>query len=679
MKQIKIIVMVSVMAALLDGCGKNRETNGAGENFEFLIERFADLKIMRYQVPGFDDLSLDQKKLIYYLSQAAISGRDVIYDQNGKYNLAIRRTLEAVYESYKGDLETQDFRNFEIYLKRIWFSNGIYHHYSSDKFNPGFSEDYFRELVSGSDKSLLPLRKGETVEELISVIAPVMFDPNVLPKKVSSNPESDLIKASAVNFYDNVNQEEATAFYDKIKDTSDTTPVSYGLNSRLVKEGGQLREEVYSLRGLYADAISEIIFWLQKASGVAGNEHQKKVIDTLIEYYKTGDLRTFDDYNILWVQDTSRIDFVNGFIETYEDPLGLKATWEALVNFKDTAATRRTEIISANAQWFEDNSPIDERFRKKEVRGVTAKVITAVMLGGDCYPATPIGINLPNSDWIRKDYGSKSVTIENITYAYDQAALNDGMLEEFASGPEEIELIKKYGYKADNLQVDLHECLGHGSGQLLPGTNPDALRNYASPLEEARADLFSLYYIADPKMEELGLIPNQDAVKAKYYAYIRNGLMTQLVRIEEGKDIEQAHMRCRQLISRWVYEHGKNDNVIEMFTQNGKTYYRINDFVKMRDLFGQLLAEVQRIKSEGDYEAGKELVETYGVHFDRDLHREVLERYAKLNISPYGGFVNPRFEVVEKQGEISDIKLHYDDTYTGQMMYYSKNYSFLPE
>ncbi len=665
---------------ILSGCRNQKSSEAStGNDFNFFVEQFADLKILKYQVPGFEELSLKQKKLVYYLSQAALCGRDIIYDQNGKYNLAIRKTLEAVYGTYAGDRKTDSYRNFEIYIKRVWFSNGIYHHYSSDKFKPEFSREYFKELVYQSDTTALPLREGEAVEEFLDVIVPVMFDPDVLPKKVFTDTEKDIVAHSAVNFYENVTEEEAVNFYRRMKVPEDTTPISYGLNARLVKENGQLKEEVYKVNGLYGSAISQIVFWLEKASEVAENAEQKAVIDKLVEYYKTGDLGTFDEYSVLWVNDLdSRIDYINGFIETYEDPLGMKATWEALVNFKNFEATRRTELISENAQWFEDHSPIDQRFRKKEVKGVTAKVITVAMLAGDCYPATPIGINLPNADWIRKHHGSKSVTIENITYAYDQASLGSGFLEEFASGQDEIDLIKKYGYQADNLQVDLHECLGHGSGQLLPGTSPDALKNYASPLEEARADLFSLYFIADDKMIELGLLPDYTAVKAKYLAYIRNGLMTQLVRIEEGKDIEQAHMRCRQIISRWVYEHGKKENVIEEFTRDGKTFYRINDFKRLRSLFGELLAEVQRIKSEGDYEAGKALVESYGIRFDRDLHREVLERYRKLHLAPYSGFINPRYETVEKNGEIIDVQINYQNSYPDQMMYYSKHYSFLP-
>ncbi|MBN1158224.1 MAG: dihydrofolate reductase [Bacteroidales bacterium] len=676
------MIMTAIIGfGVISGCGSDRSSEASSsEDFDFFVEQFADLKIMRYKVPGFEDLSLNQKRLVYYLSQAALCGRDIIYDQNGKYNLAIRRTLETIYGSYAGDRDTDEFRDFETYTKRVWFSNGIYHHYSSDKFKPEFSREYFIELVHQSDSSALPLREGETAGEFLEEIIPVMFNPHVLPKKVFSDTGKDIVANSAVNFYEDVTEQEALNFYDRMKIPGDTTPVSYGLNSRLVKENGKLKEEVYRLGGLYDEAISQIIHWLEKASQVAENEKQQAVIDKLAEYYITGDLKTFDEYSVLWVNDLdSRIDFVNGFIETYEDPLGMKATWEALVNFKDLQATRRTEIISANAQWFEDHSPIDERFKKNEVKGVTAKVITVAILGGDCYPATPIGINLPNADWIRKHHGSKSVTIENITYANDQVNLESGFLDEFASGQEEIELVRRYGYQADNLQVDLHECLGHGSGQLLPGTSPDALKNYASPLEEVRADLFSLYFIADIKMLELGLLPDYDAVKAKYLAYIRNGLMTQLVRIEDGKDIEQAHMRCRQIISRWAYEQGKDDNVIEEFKRDGKTYYRINDFEKLRNLFGELLAEVQRIKSEGDYDAGKALVETYyGIRFDRDLHKEVLARYEKLNLAPYGGFLNPNYELIEENGEITDIRINYSGSYSDQMMYYSENYSFLP-
>ncbi len=678
MKKIHFIFTAAMIIGLLSSCAKKNEgTEGTG--FKFLVEQFADIKIMRYQVPGFEQLDLKQKKLVYYLSQAALCGRDIIFDQNGKYNLAIRRTLETIYDSYTGDRESEEFGNFVVYMKRVFFSNGIYHHYSSDKFVPGFSREYFAGLVRQSDTTTLPLRPGESVEDLLEIITPVMFEADILPKKVSLDTEKDLVTNSAVNFYEDVTETEAVNFYEKMKVKGDTTPISYGLNSKLVRENGDITEKVYSLNGMYGEAIAQIIYWLEKAALVAENPTQRAVIEKLVEYYRTGDLKAFDEYSVLWVKDLdSRIDFINGFIETYEDPLGMKATWEAMVNFKDTAATRRTEIISANAQWFEENSPIDDRFRKKEVKGVTAKVITAAILGGDCYPATPIGINLPNADWIRKNHGSKSVTIENITYAYDQAGLGDGFLEEFASGQEEIDLIRKYGYLAGNIQVDLHECLGHGSGQLLPGVSGDELKNYSSALEETRAELFSLYYIADPKMIELGLLPNADAAKAEYMVFIRNGLMTQLVRIEEGRDIEQAHMRSRQLIARWCYEKGKADNVIEIFRNDGKTYCRINDFEKLRQLMGELLAEVQRIKSEGDYEAGRDLVENYGIRFDRALHAEMLERNRRLNRAPYGGFINPLYEAVEKNGEIVDVRISYPDDYIGQMMYYGRSYSFLP-
>ncbi|MBN1187571.1 MAG: dihydrofolate reductase [Bacteroidales bacterium] len=667
---------------LLTGCKSNKSeptANEQNDDFQFFVEKFADIKIMRYQVPGFEELTLQQKKLIYYLSEAALAGRDIIFDQCGKYNLAIRRTLEAIYETYSGDRNTDDFKNFEIYLKRVWFSNGIYHHYSSDKFTPGFSKEYFSQLIEKTDSTKLPVTNSQSVKALMDIILPVIFDPEVLPKRVCSDTKVDIVKNSAVNFYENVTEKEAVDFYEKMKDPNDSTPISYGLNSKLVKENGKLVEKIYALNGMYGQAIEKINYWLEKAAGVAENDQQKAVIQKLIEYYKTGDLKTFDDYSVLWVEDLdSRIDFVNGFIENYEDPLSLKATWEGLVNFKDIEATKRTEIISSNAQWFEDHSPIEDRFKKKEVKGVSAKVITAAILAGDCYPSTPIGINLPNADWIRKDYGSKSVTIENITFAYDQVSLKSGFLEEFASGPEEIELIRKYGSLTDNLHTDLHECLGHGSGQLLPGVSGDALKNYASPLEEMRADLFGLYYLMDDKLIELGLVPDKEAPKAEYLSYIRNGLMTQLVRIEEGKDVEQAHMRCRQTISRWCYEKGKADNVIEEFKKDGKTYYKINDFEKLRSLFSELLQEVQRIKSEGDYEAGKNLIETYGITFDRDLHKEVLARYKKLDLAPYGGFLNPKYELVEKDGEIIDVKISYPDNYPEQMIYYSKEYSFLP-
>ncbi|MGD2034419.1 MAG: dihydrofolate reductase [Bacteroidales bacterium] len=653
---------------------KNKQT----EDFKYVLEQFADLRILRYQVSGFDELSLQQKKLIYYLSQAAVSGRDILWDQNGKYNLAIRKTLENIYNTYSGDRTTEEYNKFLVYIKRVWFSNGIYHHYSTDKIMPGFSKDYFRELVSQSDNEGFPQIEGLDVKGTLDVLIPVMFDEHVLNKKVNQDPEKDLVTASAVNFYQQVNEEEVSRFYKTMKDPEDNTPVSYGLNSRVVKENGVVKEMTWKADGLYGEAISQIIYWLEKAAAVADTPAQLEEIEKLIAYYKTGDLELWDEYNVLWVNDTSRVDFVNGFIETYSDPLGMKATWESVVNFKDLDATKRTEIIASNAQWFEDHSPVDGRFKKQEVKGISAKVITVAMLGGDCYPHTPIGINLPNADWIRKVHGSKSVTLENITDAYNQANLGSGFLEEFSYDSTEMNLVKEYGPLAGNITTDLHEILGHGSGQLLEGVSPEALKNYHSPLEETRADLFALYYIMDPKLIELGLLPNKDAAKAEYIAYFRNGLMTQLKRIEPGNDIQQAHMRNRQLISGWCFEKGLDDNVIEEINRDGKTYYKIHDFNKLRELVGKLLAEVQRIKSEGDYEAGRKLVETYGVKVDPELHREVLARFDKLDIAPYSGFVNPEYEITEKDGEITDVKVTYTDDFAGQMLKYGKEYSFLP-
>lgn len=660
--------------------------NNVGENtpkqnkeFDYFVDQFADLRILRYQIPAFEKLSAQQKEMLYYLSQAALCGRDIMFDQNGKYNLLIRLVLETIYLSYKGDRNKEEFKNFEVYLKRIWFSNGIYHHYSTDKIKPDFSKEYFLELIDNSNKEKLLAGNYTSIEALTSTIIPVIFDPEVLPKKVNQDPSKDLVTHSAVNFYQGVNQQEVEAYYKRITDTSDRTPISFGLNSQVVKENGEVKERVWKIDGMYGPAIEKIVSWLRKAKQVAENEKQASVIATLIDYFHTGDLETFDEYSIKWVQDTaSQIDFINGFIEVYSDPLGLKGTWESVVNFKDIEATKRTRLISNNAQWFEDHSPVDERFKKKNVKGVTAKVITVVQLGGDCYPATPIGINLPNAEWIRAQHGSKSVTMNNITNAYDQANLKTGFLEEFSVDKEEIKLIRKYGPLASNIHVDLHECLGHGSGRMLPGVSTDALKNYYSPLEETRADLFALYYIMDPKMVELGLLPNLDAAKAEYKGYIRNGLMTQLTRIEFGKDIEQAHMRNRQTIAAWCYEKGKGDHVIEKITRKGETYYKINDFEKLRELFGKLLAEVQRIKSEGDYEAGKRLIETYGVKIDRDLHKEVLDRYAKLNLAPYSGFINPELVPLEEDGKIIDVKVNYSNDYTQQMLKYSREYSFLP-
>lgn len=655
---------------------------GSSKEFNYMVDKFADLEILRYQVPGFESLSLRQKQLLYHLSEAALMGRDILFDQNGRYNLAIRRTLEVIYTDYKGDRENPEFKALETYLKRVWFSSGIHHHYALDKFQPEFSAEFFMNCLHQVDASKLPLQQGENVDQLLAKLARVMFDPSVMPKRSVQSGDDDLILASSNNYYGGgINQKEVEDFYAQMKQGQDTiAPISYGLNSRLVKENGEIKEKVWKVGGLYSEAIEHIVAELQAAIPFAENDAQKAIIEKLIAYYQTGDLKTFDAYSILWVEDTaSEVDFVNGFIETYGDPLGMKASWESTVNFINKEATARTKIISDNAQWFEDHSPVDARFKKEEVKGVSAKVITVAMLAGDCYPATPIGINLPNADWIRRDHGSKSVTIENITEAYDKAAQGNGFGEEFIWSDTERELSKQYGFQSDNLHTDLHECLGHGSGKLLPGTDPDALKAYSSTLEEARADLFALYYMADPKIIELGLLPNEDAYKAAYYKYIMNGLMTQLVRIELGKDVTEAHMRNRQLIAKWAYEQGKAEKVIELAEKEGKHYIVVNDYDKLRELFGKLLAEVQRIKSEGDYAAGKALVENYGVKVDPALHKEVLERYAKLNLAPYKGFVNPIMkEVKNAKGEVTDIVLDYSEGYAEQMLRYSHNYSFLP-
>ena len=651
------------------------------QSFSYEVDKFADLQILRYQVPGFESLTLNQKQLLYHLSQAAIMGRDILFDQNCRYNLAVRRTLEAITENYKGDRSSADYKAMEVYLKRVWFSNGIHHHYGEEKFVPGFSEEFFVSAVKGLDPNAVPVRDGQTVDQFLAELVPVIFDPSVLSKRTVQSGDQDLILASANNYYGGgITQHEVEAFYDKMKDPKDETPISYGLNSRLVKEDGKIVEKVWKVGGLYTQAIEKIVAELQLAVPFAENENQKKVIETLISYYKTGDLKEFDAYAVLWVKDTvSEVDFINGFTETYGDPLGMKASWESTVNFVNKEATKRTIVISNNAQWFEDNSPVDSRFKKKEVKGVSAKVITVAMLGGDCYPATPIGINLPNADWIRKDHGSKSVTIENITEAYDKASQGSGFNEEFVWSDKEREALKTYGFLTDNLHTDLHECLGHGSGQLLPGVASDALKAYSSTLEETRADLFGLYYIADPKLVELGLVPDAEAYKAEYYKFVMNGLMSQLVRIELGKSVEEAHMRNRQLIAKWAFEQGKADNVIELKKKEGKTYVVVNDYAKLRELFGKLLAEVQRIKSEGDFAAGKKLVEDYAVKVDPKLHAEVLKRYAALNLAPYKGFVNPVMKLVKNEkGEVTDVTLDYTEGYTQQMMRYGKEYSFLP-
>ncbi|WP_195352821.1 dipeptidyl-peptidase 3 family protein [Bacteroides cellulosilyticus] len=666
--------------ALLTACSGSKTTTAEADKFDYTVEQFADLQILRYRVPGFENLSLQQKELVYYLTEAALQGRDILFDQNGKYNLRIRRTLEAVYTGYKGDKNTPDFKAMEVYLKRVWFSNGIHHHYGSEKFVPGFAPEFFKEAVLSVDASTLPLAEGQTVEQLCDELSPVIFDPAVMPKRVNQAAGEDLVLTSACNYYDGVTQKEAEDFYNAMKDPKDETPVSYGLNSRLVKENGKIQEKIWKVGGLYGQAIDKIVYWLKKAEGVAENPEQKAVIAELIKFYETGDLKTFDEYAILWVKDlNSLVDFVNGFTESYGDPLGMKASWESLVNFKDMEATHRTEVISGNAQWFEDHSPVDKQFKKDEVKGVSAKVITAAILAGDLYPATAIGINLPNSNWIRSHHGSKSVTIGNITDAYNKAAHGNGFNEEFVYSDAELQLIDKYADLTGELHTDLHECLGHGSGKLLPGVDPDALKAYGSTIEEARADLFGLYYVADPKLVELGLTPNEDAYKAEYYTYLMNGLMTQLVRIEPGNNVEEAHMRNRQLIARWVFEKGAADKVVELVKKDGKTYVVVNDYEKLRELFGELLSEIQRIKSTGDYQSAHDLVENYAVKVDPALHAEVLERYKKLNLAPYKGFVNPKYgAVVDAAGKITDVKVTYDEGYAEQMLRYSKDYSNLP-
>ena len=665
---------------MLTGCNEMKKNTEETDRFDYTVEQFADLQLLRYKVHGFEDLTLKQKELVYYLSQAALEGRDILFDQNGKYNLIIRKILETVYTDYQGDRKDTNFVNMETYLKRVWFSNGIHHHYASDKFVPGFTPEFLRNALENVNPSALPLGEGGTVEMLCKEVFPVIFDPKVMPKRVNQADGEDLVLTSASNYYEGVTQQEAEDFYNAMKNPNDTMPVMFGMNSRLVKENGKVQEKVWKSGGLYGPAIDKILYWLDKAAGVAENEQQKAVIEKLIRFYQDGDLKTFDEYAILWVKDlNSRVDFVNGFTESYGDPLGMKASWESIVNFKDLEATKRTETISANAQWFEDHSPVDKRFKKEEVKGVTAKVITAAMLGGDLYPATAIGINLPNSNWIRSVHGSKSVTIGNLTDAYNKAAHGNGFTDEFVYSAEEKELIDKYADLTGDLHTDLHECLGHGSGQLLPGVDQDALKAYGSTIEEARADLFGLYYLPDAKMVELGLTPNEDAYKAEYYTYMMNGLMTQLVRIELGNSVEEAHMRNRQLIAKWVFEKGEADKVVELVKKEGKTYVKINDYPKLRDLFGQLLAEIQRIKSEGDYEAARRLVENYALKVDPELHQEVLARYEKLHLAPYKGFVNPVYEALtDEKGNITDIKVSYNEGYAEQMLRYSKEYANLP-
>lgn len=636
------------------------------EDFNYSDERFADLQLLRYRLNGFESLTAQQKQLVYYLSEATLWGRDITFDQFGKYNLRIRKMLEVVFARYQGNRNSEDFKALAIYLKRVWFSNGIYHHYGCEKFVPGFDESFLREMLAAV---------GENEADYEDLF-PVIFDPEVLPKRVNKADGVDLVKTSACNFYDGVSQQEVEAYYASVKDATDSEPLSYGLNSTLVKREGRIMEDKWYAEGKYGETIRHITYWLRKAMGVAENDDQRTYIATLIRYYETGDLRLFNLYCIQWVTEhRSRVDFINGFIEVYGDPLGLKGSWEGIVEYKDLEATKRTQTISDNAQWFEDHSPVDPRFRKPKVKGVTANVICAAMLGGDEYPSTAIGINLPNADWIRAEHGSKSVTIGNLTDAYNKAAHGNGFREEFVVDAETIALIDKYGDVCDDLHTDLHECLGHGSGQLLPGVDPDALKNYGNTIEEARADLFGLYYIADEKLVELGLTPDMEAYKSQYYTYMMNGLLTQLTRIKPGHQIEEAHMRNRALIAHWCYAHG---DAIELLKRDGKTYIRINDYQQLRRLIAELLAEIQRIKSEGDFESARELVERYAVKVDADLHQEILDRYAKLNLAPYKGFLNPVMRPIEdREGQIVDVELDYTESYTDQMLRYSRDYSVM--
>ena len=659
-------------------------------------ERFADIQMLRYELKGFENLSLTQKIYIYCLSKATLLGRDITFDQQGKYNLRIRKTLEAVYRHYEGNRESEDFKAFEVYLKRVWFASGIHHHYGCEKFVPGFSEESFYEMVGAVADEYLPLSKGQSKEDLLGILVPVIFNPEVMPKRVNQTDGEDLVQTSACNFYENVSQAEVERFYARMKEESNEQAPSYGLNSKLTKRNGELVELKWTEDGLYGAAIKEIVSWLLRAQKYAENEEQKHLIDLLVKYYRTGDLKDFDRYSIAWVQQhEGMIDFINGFIEVYGDPLGLKGTWEGIVEYKDLEATKRTQTISQNAQWFEDHSPVDSRFRKPEVKGVTANVICAAMLGGEEYPASAIGINLPNANWIRQEYGSKSVTIGNLTEAYNKAAQGNGFREEFVIDEDTISLMNQYEDITDDLHTGLHECLGHGSGQLLPGTDPDALKAYGSTIEEARADLFGLYYVADHKLVELGLTPNDEAYKAQYYGYLMNGLLTQTIRIKEGDKIEEAHMRNRALIAWWVMEHAEGAVELVKMDMNyasaedalkdsegniitTKTYVKINDYAKLRHLFGELLAEIQRIKSEGDFEAARQLVEKYAVNIDPDLHREILARYKKLNLAPYKGFINPKMTLeMDEEGEITDVVLDYEESYVDQMLRYSDEYGTL--
>jgi dipeptidyl-peptidase III len=652
----------------------------ADDDFLYFVEQFEDMRILKYKLPGFENLQFNQKLYIYYLGQAALCGRDILWDQNFRYNLKIRKTIEAIICSYQGEKRSSEYYSFLTWARRVFFANGIHHHYSRDKMVPGFTIDYFTTLITETPAEKLPISQGQAKDELIDQLVPVIFDEGLFARKVVQSEGSDMVAESATNFYFGVNQKEVEDFYYAMLDVEDPHPVSLGLNSRLIKAGGELREEIYCSGGKYGQAIDKVIEWLVKAQSVCETAQQKNELDLLIGYYKSGDLRTWDEFNVAWVRNHDQmVDFTNGFIETYEDPLGMKATWEAIVHYTDQEGTSRTKIITANSQWFEDHSPVDNKYRKEKVTGVAAKVINIAMLGGDCYPVSPLGINLPNADWIRKEIGSKSVTLGNITAAHNITALGSGFLEEFAADNEEIERVRKYENIADVLHTDLHECIGHASGKLAEGTDPNALKNYYSPLEEARADLFALYFIMDPMIIQLGLLPEKVAAEAEYDSYMRNGLLTQLSRIRPGRDIEEAHMRCRALISNWVHEHGKDERAVEYIRKKDRTYVKINDYVKVRSLFGILLKEIQRIKSEGDYEAGKSLVENYGVKVDKTLHDEVLKRYSGLNLAPYTGFVNPYLlPVLNDKGQITDIRVEYTDDYLGQMICYGNTYSFLP-
>lgn len=677
MKLNKYLVLAMAMTTAITSMANKLDPNNPSGT---VVDRFADIEVLRYVVPGFSELSPRQKKLVYYLTEAALQGRDILWDQNGKYNLPVRQLCESIYTSYKGDRNDKEFKAFEKYLKQIEFGNGVYHHYSTDKFIPEFSKAWFDRQVSDlAVASRLPVSA-----QLLPILDKVIFDPSFMPKRVNQAAGEDLILTSACNFYENITQPEVEAYYASVKDTTDLTPISYGLNSRLVKlPDGTIKEDVYKISGRYTEAIEAIVENLKKARNYADSPAQAAVIDELVKYYTTGDLKDFDTYSIMWTEDTdSKVDFINGFIESYGDPLGMTGSWESIVNYRDEKASSRTTTIASNAQWFESHSPVNPRFRKPKVKGVSAKVIDAAILAGDAYPSTPIGINLPNANWIRAAHGSKSVTIENITRAYDDASHGNGFNEEFVIDQPTRELLDKYLFVTDNLHTDLHECLGHASGRLLPGVDPDALKAHGSTLEETRADLFALYYLADPKLLELGLLDNPEAYKAEYYKYMLNGLMTQLMRIEPGKDVEEAHMRNRKLIAEWALEHGKSDNVVEMVNIDGKTYVKINDYRKLRDLFGKLLGEIQRIKSEGDYQAGADLVEKYAVKVDPTLHKEVLDRYAKLDIAPYKGFVNPVYTPVDAAGnpttdesKIADIRVTYTEDYIPQMLRYSSKYS----